>query len=159
MPDENSIIDISIEEPKWEEAINDTEDFVRNIIQTTLSEFEDASGAIDVLLCGSDRIQELNKQWRGKNTPTNVLSFEHLGGQMLGDIAIDIYTCEKEAIEQNKSLKNHITHLIIHGTLHLLGYDHINDEEAQEMESLEIEILEKMGINNPYEIADIAENQ
>ncbi len=70
---------------------------------------------------------------------------------MLGDIVLAFETIAREAVEQNKDFSAHLTHLLVHGTLHLLGYDHENDQEAQEMEGLEIEILKKMGINNPYE--------
>jgi probable rRNA maturation factor len=103
--------------------------------------------------------QELNHQYRGKNKPTNVLSFpfeipEHLPEgveiELLGDLIICAPVVEREAQEQNKALLAHWAHMTLHGCLHLLGYDHIEDKEAEEMESLEIEILQKMGFPNPY---------
>lgn len=97
----------------------------------------------------------LNQQYRGKTGPTNVLSFpaeipEELGIPLLGDLAICAAVVEREAIEQNKPLDAHWAHMIIHGTLHLLGYDHINDDDAIEMETLETQLLQKLGYDDPY---------
>lgn len=102
-------------------------------------------------------IQALNHTYRYKNKPTNVLSFpsdlpeaiqEDTG--LLGDIIICADIVEKEAEEQNKMLKAHWAHMVVHGCLHLLGYDHEEDKEASKMESLEIRILESLGLPNPY---------
>jgi probable rRNA maturation factor len=100
-------------------------------------------------------IQELNKTYRGKNQPTNVLSFpfeipEHIESDLLGDLVICHQVLVDEAKQQNKNLQDHWAHMVIHGTLHLLGFDHINDDEAEEMEGLEIEILKQYQIENPY---------
>jgi probable rRNA maturation factor len=96
-------------------------------------------------------IQALNKQFRHKDKPTNVLSFPNDDDNYIGDIAISIDTIKREALEQDKAIKDHLRHMVVHGTLHLLGYDHEESEkEAEEMEALEIDILEKFGINNPY---------
>lgn len=106
-----------------------------------------------------NEIQQLNRQYRGKDKPTNVLSFPaeippyvtpDMDYPLLGDLIICRQVVEQEAIEQNKSLEAHWCHMIIHGALHLLGYDHIEDDEAEEMESIEIEFLQKMGFPNPY---------
>lgn len=103
--------------------------------------------------------QSLNSEYRGKDKPTNVLSFpfekpEFLPADVefseMGDLIICAQIVEQEAAEQNKSLKAHWCHMIVHGTLHLLGYDHIKDADAEQMESLEIKILQKMGFPNPY---------
>lgn len=98
---------------------------------------------------------ELNNDYRGKNYPTNVLSFPFespvpLEPQLLGDLVLCVPVVAKEATEQNKTLEDHWAHLVVHGCLHLLGYDHIEDEDAEEMEALEISILQKLDINNPY---------
>lgn len=103
----------------------------------------------------------LNRDYRGIDKPTNVLSFEFeqpeflidLGEELpyLGDLAICAAVVEREAAEQNKSLEAHWAHMIVHGTLHLQGYDHIEDSEAEEMESLEIKIMQKLGFDNPYD--------
>ncbi|WP_130538029.1 rRNA maturation RNase YbeY [Thiomicrorhabdus indica] len=106
--------------------------------------------------------QELNRDYRGKDSPTNVLSFEfeqpmglvELGEELpyLGDLVICAAVVEREAKEQNKSLEAHWAHMMVHGTLHLQGYDHIEEKDAQEMEALEIKIMQKLGFDNPYEV-------
>ncbi|MGZ8096876.1 MAG: rRNA maturation RNase YbeY [Methylosarcina sp.] len=104
---------------------------------------------------------ELNQHYRHKQGPTNILSFpfdlpEGIsdltddGSICLGDLVICAPIVEKEALEQNKTLEHHWAHIVIHGVLHLMGYDHIDDAEAEQMESKEIAILEKLRINNPY---------
>ncbi|MBV35274.1 MAG: rRNA maturation RNase YbeY [Rickettsiales bacterium] len=125
--------------------------------------------ALTIRIVSSDESQELNHQFRGKNRPTNVLSFpfelpEDLPPELmqellqemlpeekvLGDLAICAEVVAKEAEQQGKKLEDHWAHMVIHGCLHLLGYDHIKDEEAEIMEALEAEILAELGINNPY---------
>jgi probable rRNA maturation factor len=100
--------------------------------------------------------QELNNTYRNKNKSTNVLSFaldlpEEVEEDLIGDLVICAPVVEQEAIEQNKSLIQHWAHLTIHGTLHLLGFDHVKDDDAELMEALEVELLQKLGIANPYE--------
>jgi len=117
---------------------------------------------INVRLTGDAVIQQLNKEFRHQDKPTNVLSFPchsddnlniFLGEELLqlGDIALAYETIEREAKEQHKTFKDHFIHLLVHGILHILGFDHITDEEAEEMETLEIEILKELKIANPYE--------
>jgi probable rRNA maturation factor len=115
-----------------------------------------SNGSLSIRITDETEITELNREYRHQDKPTNVLSFpmdlpEDLGISMLGDIAICAPVVEKEATEQNKLLDSHWAHMVIHGTLHLLGYDHINDDEAEEMESLEIEIMQGLGYKNPYQ--------
>ena len=98
---------------------------------------------------------ELNEQYRLKPGPTNILSFpveipEGIELNLLGDLVVCAPVLEKEALEQHKALTDHWAHIIVHGVLHLLGYDHIDDEEAELMESKEIAILNKLNIKNPY---------
>lgn len=100
--------------------------------------------------------QALNHQYRHKNKPTNVLSFpfevpEGIEMDLLGDLIICANVVEQEAKQQNKVLNHHWAHMVIHGSLHLLGYDHISDEEAEEMESLEVKILHTLNIPDPYQ--------
>lgn len=102
--------------------------------------------------------QQLNNMYRGKDKPTNVLSFpfeapDNIALPLLGDLVICVAVVEQEAIEQQKTLSAHWAHMVIHGCLHLLGYDHIIDEEAEEMESLETQLLEQLGFTNPYKEA------
>jgi len=117
-----------------------------------------------ILACDDARIADLNRDFRNKPTPTNVLSWpteergaSHPGGtpaaptlEELGDIAIAYETCEREAAEADKPFDAHVSHLLIHGTLHLLGYDHIDDADAGLMERLEVEILATLGHPDPY---------
>ena len=126
-----------------------------------------ADWAIGMLACDDARIAVLNKDFRNTPTPTNVLSWpsEARGADTpgkrpdlplhgvdleLGDIAIAYETCIREAEEADKSIGDHVTHLVVHAVLHLLGYDHIRDEDATLMEATEIAILGKLGIPDPY---------
>lgn len=110
------------------------------------------------LVFGDDAmIAGLNRDWRGKDKPTNVLSFPgsdirpgEMAGLMIGDIVLAFETCEREACEQSKPFTDHVTHLIVHGFLHLFGYDHGSDEEAAIMEALETKALARLGIADPY---------
>ena len=111
---------------------------------------------ISVLLCDDARIQTLNAQWRSIDKPTNVLSFPAADpddletAPLLGDIAIALETVMREAVSENKAFRDHYLHLVVHGTLHLIGFDHEVDEEAEEMEDMERRILAGMGIADPY---------
>lgn len=111
---------------------------------------------LSVVLTDDASIRELNREWRGKDKPTNVLSFpggdeeEPPFGPLLGDIVIARETLEREADVEKKSFDAHLTHLFIHGLLHLFGYDHQIEEEAQEMEDAERRILARLGISDPY---------
>ena len=113
-----------------------------------------------VMLTDDAGIRTLNSNWRGIDKPTNVLSFPALqpegarrpgdAPRMLGDIAIAFETTRREADAEGKPFEHHLSHLAIHGFLHLIGYDHENDADAEEMESLETEILQQLGIPDPY---------
>lgn len=126
--------------------------------------------SISLMGCDDARIAELNADFRGKPVPTNVLSWpsEERGAEFvgetpdlpepgpgdepepLGDIAIAWDTCAREAEEQGKPMADHVTHLLVHGVLHLLGYDHVEDEDAALMEALEVRILATLGVSDPY---------
>ncbi len=102
-------------------------------------------------------IQEINAEWRNQDKPTNVLSFPafpivpgDMPGPMLGDIVIARETVEREAVDLDKTFDDHLTHLLVHGFLHLFGYDHMEKEEAEEMEALETRILAGLGLSDPY---------
>ena len=106
-------------------------------------------------IVSSDEMQALNKDYRGKDKPTNVLSFpmelpEEVGINILGDLALCDEVIESEAEEQGKQVDAHWAHMVVHGMLHLQGYDHIRDEEANVMETKEIEIMKVLGFDNPY---------
>ncbi|MGJ8663068.1 MAG: rRNA maturation RNase YbeY [Marinicella sp.] len=113
------------------------------------------TGTVCIKIIDATESQSLNNTYRGKNKPTNVLSFpadipEFVASDELGDLAICATVVEHEATEQNKPLEHHWAHMCIHGILHLLGFDHIDENDAEEMESLEIDILFTLGIENPY---------
>jgi probable rRNA maturation factor len=119
---------------------------------------------ISVTLTGDEQVRTLNADWRGKDKPTNVLSFpmadeldftrSTVDGPelLLGDIILARGVCEAEAAEKGVPVEQHATHLLVHGTLHLLGYDHHDDREAADMEAREVRALERLGITNPYEV-------
>ena len=120
---------------------------------------------ISVSLTGDDQVRALNAKWRGKDKPTNVLSFPMADERdliralvvaselLLGDIVLARGVCEAEAAEKGVTIEQHATHLIVHGTLHLLGYDHHDDRDASDMEAREVRALQQLGIANPYEVA------
>lgn len=122
--------------------------------------------SVSVKLSDNAEVHALNREWRDKDKPTNVLSFPMLDDDeidalldgtynapeiLLGDIILAYETCAAEAAEKEISIAHHATHLVIHGMLHLLGHDHIDDEEAEAMEALEVKALASMGLHNPYD--------
>lgn len=161
----NHIIDVSISDPEWNASYLDVETLVDDAINLTLQiatlpkiliarDLE-----ISVVLANDDLVQVLNREYRNIDKPTNVLSFASLdsddpipdsGPITLGDLILAYQTIDREAREQDKFFKDHFVHLVVHGTLHLLGYDHIDEDDANNMETLEIRILQKMNIQNPY---------
>lgn len=163
------IADIIREEKKWGDHKKLHGNFIKSVIKKTLSHFSPFKKVSEVevalLLSNNNKLQNLNNQFRGKNKPTNVLSFPDIDVESqkilefqslkdyitLGDIAFSYETIKLEAEEQNKSFEDHFTHLLVHGILHLIGFDHeISKKDAEEMESLEIEILKTLLISSPY---------
>lgn len=115
--------------------------------------FDGKTLEINILLTTDSAMKKLNHDYRGKNKPTNVLSFpQNLPAQtgLLGDVALALQTIKKECKEQQKTLENHAIHLVVHGILHLLGYDHMRLKDAKTMENLECDILEGLGYPDPY---------
>ncbi len=160
---ENLEIDINMHEPIWLEIADDIESLTDSVVKAALSRFINPNKPTDIsiVLANNDFVQDLNKTYRNKDKPTNVLSFPQtqkdqldsdIGFCSLGDIIIALETIEFEATEQKKSIRDHYSHMLIHGCLHLLHFDHQCDEEANIMEKHEIEILAELGIKNPYEI-------
>ncbi|GAA3843622.1 rRNA maturation RNase YbeY [[Pseudomonas] carboxydohydrogena] len=156
--------DILIAADCWQEQL-DAEEVVQRAIAAAaaLVELPAEDTEVAVMLADDARVRELNKEWRGQDKATNVLSFpaaQPPGATpqplMLGDIAIAYETTRLEAETEGKPFQNHLSHLAIHGFLHLLGYDHLDDTEAEEMEGLEREILASLGIADPYLINDQA---
>ena len=142
---QNSINDSSIDEKD-----------LANTLQQVIDDLDKGDSELLIRIVDKDEIQTLNKTYRHQDKPTNVLSFEsdlpvEIDEAILGDVVICTEIVAEEAKAQNKTFDEHLTHMAIHGTLHLLGYDHIESEDAKQMENLEIKILEKIKIANPYE--------
>lgn len=149
-------IDISAESEGWTK-IPDLDACVRRAAEAAMLDGDAPPSEISVVLSDDEHIRELNKHHRGMDMPTNVLSFPAArtktpsgAPRILGDIVLALETVEREAAEESKPLENHISHLVVHGVLHLLGYDHEDDEEAEMMEERERQILAKLGIPDPY---------
>lgn len=162
---------IDIEDHSWTAAIPDIVAVAQKVKETVLQEVTESIDYLDVAkdftvnLCLSDdtNVHQLNLEFRGFDKPTNVLSFANIDSEdfdnmlefediiEMGDIIIAFETMKKEAVEQEVSFKDHFCHLWAHGLLHILGYDHIEEDERLEMEQIEISVLNKLGIKNPYQ--------
>ena len=132
---------------------------VDSVLQATLQElgFDKIDSELSLVFTNDADIREINGKWRHIDKPTNVLSFPAFAlqpgqepGEILGDIVIARETVAREAAEEHKSFDDHLSHLVVHGLLHLMGYDHQNDDEAEQMETLERKILASLGISDPY---------
>lgn len=152
-------VDIRIAAAGWRKALPDISTSLRRAVRGALkSELPvQAETALSILLTDDAEMRKLNAGWRAKDKPTNVLSFPAEAAfdpkrppAYLGDIALGLATCKREAAEQGKPLSDHVAHLAVHGVLHLIGYDHMTDEEANAMEPREVEILSGLGIADPY---------
>jgi probable rRNA maturation factor len=127
-------------------------------VETTLKDLK-KNAELSIRIVDEDEGTQLNERWRKSQGPTNVLSFLHEGESevapdLIGDIVICAPVVAREAIEQKKSIHAHWAHMVIHGVLHLSGYDHINQEDADCMENLEIKILDELNYNNPYLVTE-----
>lgn len=145
------LIEVSITSPRWETI--DGEAIVRRAVIAAATP-ETSDRELSVVLTDDAAIRALNAQWRGRDEPTNVLSFPSPGGGILGDIVIAYETTAREAEAEHKPLADHLLHLTVHGFLHLLGYDHESDADADVMEQLEREILARLGVPDPYMIRE-----
>lgn len=157
-------IQISVEDDAWpeEETLQALAERVigaaaEHLSATEQQPFPQQPVELSLVFTGDEAIREINAEWRGKDKPTNVLSFPAfplepggMPGPMLGDIIIAFGTVEREAAELEKSSESHLTHLLVHGFLHLFGYDHMETDEAERMEALETRILATLGLSDPY---------
>ncbi|MGO4438687.1 rRNA maturation RNase YbeY [Rhizobium sp. RAF56] len=157
-------IQISVEEGDWpsEEALHALAERVLGAAATYLREvasqpFPKMPAEVSLVFTDDASIREINAEWREQDKPTNVLSFPAfplepggMPGPMLGDIVIARETVAREAADLEKSFEDHLTHLMVHGFLHLFGYDHMNHSDAEIMEGLETRILAKLGLSDPY---------
>ncbi len=145
-------LDLVHQDPRWDAAGEDWDALANRALAAVNDALApEKRGEVALLLADDAALQALNSQWRGKDAPTNVLSFPPaLPGLMLGDIALSYDTLVREAGEKGASLAHHAAHMIVHGLLHLHGFDHEADDEAEEMEALERRILATLGIADPY---------
>jgi probable rRNA maturation factor len=166
------MLEIDIESDEEWDSSTDWSLLVRRAAESALAESafpQLANGSrpveISVRLTGDEQVRALNAKWRGKDKPTNVLSFPLVEADdldnpgegpelMLGDIVLAKGVCEREAAEKAIPVETHATHLLVHGTLHLLGYDHLDDDQATEMEDREVRALARLGIDDPYRVID-----
>ena len=163
------MLEIAVEADEEWDSSSSWEPLVRRAAEAAVAESafpQLASGPrtieLSVRLTGDDQVRALNAEWRGKDQPTNVLSFPLAGPDdlnktnvagpevLLGDIVLARGVCQAEAQEKGIALEQHATHLLVHGTLHLLGYDHGDEDEAADMEAREVRALARMGIADPY---------
>ena len=160
------VLDVFVTDSAWENILPEGQDWTSFFAPISRAVFQklnlDFPFEISVLLTNDAEIKELNSQYRSQDKPTNVLSFPGVTAQelleaeqsehplILGDIVLAFETIASEAVTQNKSFLNHLTHLFVHGILHLMDYDHEEDAEAKIMETLEINILQELHIESPY---------
>ncbi len=165
------VVDIAIlvEDEGWESVLSDAPALVERAVRAALEGGDvegmelppDAPLEISVMLADDDTVKALNRDWREKDAPTNVLSFAALDAEepedsgegepvLLGDVVLARQTVVREAEDRAIPVADHTFHLVVHGVLHLLGYDHEDDEEAEEMEGLETAILAGQGIADPH---------
>jgi len=142
---QNIINDVTVDEEK-----------LKLTCQQFMQEFDVGDSELVVRLVSPVEIQVLNKEYRSKNQVTNVLSFSsdiplEIGESILGDVVICVDVVREEAVLGSKAFSDHLSHMAIHGILHLLGYDHADLPSANKMEGIEIEFLKKIGVNNPYQ--------
>lgn len=144
------MIEVEIDDEAWL-SVTDVEDLVKDAARLALDE----AGVVTVSLTDDETVADLNQRFRGKSGPTNVLSFPaaETARPFLGDVILAHGVCAREAAEQGKPLADHLRHLVIHGVLHLLGHDHIEDDEAEAMEARERTLLAKLGVPDPYAVS------
>lgn len=152
------VVDIVAESPLWN-ARSDLEAIAQRAVEAALAEAKrpySDDAELAVILADDARLKDLNRDWRGKDMPTNVLSFPAAEGEdiatapLLGDLVLAFETVAGEAEREGKSFDAHFAHLVVHGTLHLFGFDHMSGEEAEEMENVERLALARLGIADPY---------
>jgi len=146
------VIDVEIEDEAWIAAEPAAQALTSAAAQAALAQIDFEEGGVTVLLTDDETVRELNARFRDKDQPTNVLSFPAPQNpeRHLGDVALAYGVCARESAEQGKPLAHHLQHLVAHGVLHLVGYDHETDAEAEQMESLERVILAELGVPDPY---------
>jgi probable rRNA maturation factor len=150
------VIDVEVEDESWTKALPEAEALTVKAAQAVLDSEGAVGEGVTLLLTDDATVRDLNGRFRQKDAATNVLSFPAPPNpeKHLGDVALAYGVCAREAAEQGKPLANHLQHLVAHGVLHLLGYDHMTDAEAEAMEGLERVVLAGLGIPDPYAAAE-----
>ena len=161
------VLDIVVESPLWA-AQRGVKAVLRRAIAAAAAMVSTSDGELAIVLTDDSAMRALNHHWRGKDAPTNVLSFptpirpasppagkREKPPRLFGDIVIAYETAAREAEAEHKPLRDHLAHLAVHGFLHLVGYDHAGDEEAAAMEALEVAVLARLGVPDPYIACDI----
>ena len=153
-------VDVIVQDAKWPQTIDgtDIEQLISEAIGTACEQLKISPSPdteLSIVLTSDENQRLLNKKWRHMDRPTNVLSFSQIEPfsrveGMLGDIILARQTLEREAQQLTTSFADHLTHLVVHGFLHILGYDHKTDTDAVTMETLEVAILARLGIGSPY---------
>jgi probable rRNA maturation factor len=152
----NALLSVSIDDPRWRRALRRPEGVVRRAAIAALDGAR-TRGELRFVLAGDTLLRSLNHDFRGKDKPTNVLSFADETPGTLGDVALAYETCATEARAQGKTLGAHLAHLVVHGTLHLLGWDHETVPEALAMEARERRVLRRLRIADPYRVHQVRE--
>ena len=149
------MIEVEVEDPAWTEALPDA---VARVERAAVAALGTVEGDVVVLLTDDAAVHDLNRRFRDRDQPTNVLSFPaaESAAPHLGDLVLAHGVCAAEAAAQGKSLADHLTHLTVHGVLHLLGRDHVDEIEAQAMEAEERTLLASLGVADPYRPHDPA---
>ncbi len=146
-------IDVRVSTPIWTDIVGDGYALVEGVLARAEAELGPLrGGALEVWFAGNDDLHALNKRFRGKDKPTNVLSFAGMQGPFasFGQLALADSVCRTEAQNQGITPQDHATHLVLHGLLHLQGYDHETQEDAKTMETLESTIMQALGLHDPY---------
>ena len=146
------VIDVVTPCAAWRKHLPGAAKLARETARAALADARHTGGELSVVLSDDEAVRILNKRWRGKDAPTNVLSFATGEPNLLGDVVLAFETVAREAKAQGKPLANHVRHLVVHGVLHLLGHDHARERDATRMENRERRILKSFGVADPYRL-------
>ena len=136
---------------QWKKSVPGADKLARRAAKAALAAVHEGPAEVSLALADDAQVRVLNRDYRGKDKPTNVLSFESGDRPFLGDVVLALETVLAEAKDQGKKPADHLTHLVVHGVLHLLGHDHEKTSEARKMERVEVEVLAGLGVPDPYE--------
>ena len=161
---ENLSADIRVADPRWQDELGDVEGLAARVLGHAATQMK-AAGEVSILMTSDSEMRDLNRRWRRLDKPTDVLSFPSDAPQApgepahIGDIALAFETSRRDAGEMSRPFEAHVGHLLVHGFLHLLGYDHLKPEDAAVMEPLEAGILAGLGWPDPYAAGPYADGE